>query len=154
MTSRVEDMNDAGSSFLEVVIAMLLVAVMASSVFSVALTAMSGGGQTMREFVADQASRQLSQTLKNYVTGDPTNTWIKGPGGGPNAWSMDNPTAGIDDTSCVNCYALLNGTHPITGYMPSWFESTYTGELSYWVDYPYGASKGPIVVITVKWDEP
>ncbi len=148
------DMNDAGSTFLEVVIAMLLVAVMASSVFSVALTAMSGGGQTMREFVADQASRQLSQTLKNYVTGDNTSTWIRGPGGGANAWSMDNPTAGINDTSCVNCYALSDGTHTITGYMPGWFESTYNGTLSYWVDRPQAGVNMPIVVITVKWDEP
>jgi len=136
---------------------MLLTAVMVSSIFSIALSVRRGGAKSERRLVAAEATRQLTATLKTYVTGDPATTLLPGPGSGPNPWSLDSPT--VNDTSCAGCYALSPGSHVLTGFLPPWFEGPpYNAMITYYVAYPqaYQVAKGtvPWVNVSVDWSEP
>lgn len=139
---------------------MLLTAIMVSAVFSVALSSKKSGAKSERRLVAAQASRELSGVLKNFVTGDPNDSIIGGPGGV--IWTMDGAFSGppaSDDTSCVNCYALSPGSHTITGFLPGWFEAApYNATLTYFVAYSqaYSVANGtvPWVNVTIDWQEP
>lgn len=78
---------------------MLITAIMAASVFSVALTAKSSGGTTDRKVIAGLATRQLSSQLKGYVT---------------SYWDY---TAGNWYTGCASppCYNGVAGPSSTTG---------------------------------------
>lgn len=153
-----------GYTLIEVVISMLLTAVMVSSVMSVALTAKRGEARNERKLVANQASRQLTASLKNYVTADSATTTISGPGTGTNKWGMTSAAGSgqvKDDcgsgVSCAanSCYALQAGSHTLCGFLPSWFEAApYSAKIIYFVSYPGGASSPPQVNLTVDWTEP
>lgn len=158
-------MDRRGYTLIEAAIAMLLTAIMAGSVFSIALTAKRSSGRGLRKLIADQASRQLSEQLKNYVTQDYSQSTIggiDGPGGGTNKWSMVDATVTppITDTCqgpppLPNCYALYPGSHTLTGYLPVWFENPpFKARMQYWVkDQPVDGLNMPVIVITAKWDE-
>jgi hypothetical protein len=135
---------------------MLLTSVMVTSVFSVALTAKTGGAKGERKIKAAAGARQVAAQLKNYVTGDETvGGAFAGPGTGGNSWSMDG--GGVNDTSCVNCYALSAGSHVLTGILPAAFEAApYNARVQYHVTYA-GTVNGrpvPAVSITTTWTEP
>ncbi len=145
----------------EVMVAMLLTSIMVTSVFSVALTVKTGGSKGERKIKAAAGARQIAAQLKNYVTGDPTNTTILGPGQGAGAasWSMDSGT--VDDTSCMNCYALTAGSHTLTGVLPASFEaSPYNARVIYFISTTDTITDGvntrpiPSVSITTTWNEP
>jgi prepilin-type N-terminal cleavage/methylation domain-containing protein len=127
------DAASSGYTLVEVMVAMLLTSIMVTSVFSVALTVKTGGNKGERKIKAAAGARQVAAMLKNYVTGDPNNTLIPGPGLGTNKWSMDS--GGVDDTSCSNCYALTSGTHTLTGILPATFEAApFNARVIYFVD--------------------
>lgn len=149
---------------------MLLTAIITSSVFSVALTTKRNSGRGLRKLIADQAARQLSEQLKNYVTGSSVNIMagLSGPGAGTNKWSMDGAATGVADNgstescisdNCADCYALLAGSHTICGtYLPAWFVAApYNAKIIYFVgaapESPGGLTV-PSVNITVDWTEP
>lgn len=145
---------------------MLLTAIMAGSVFSIALTAKRSSGRGLRKLIADQAGRQLSEQLKNYVKSTAyldTDTTINGPGSGSNPWSMIDS---VVSDSCSNtspppsadpatCYALLPGSHTLRGYLPGWFEAApYNARMKYWVmNQTVDGMNMPHVNITVDWKE-
>lgn len=136
---------------------MLLTSIMVTSVFSVALTVKTGGSKGERKIKAAAGARQIAAALKNYVTGDPTNTMILGPGQGAGAasWSMDTGT--INDLSCAGCYALTAGTHTLTGVLPQSFEDPpFNARVIYFVSETdtVGGRPVPSVSITTTWDEP
>jgi hypothetical protein len=138
-------------------VAMLLTSIMVTSVFSVTLTVKTGGSKGERKLKAAAATKQIATQLKNYVTGDPLSTTILGPGTGAGAasWSMD--TGGIDDTSCVNCYALTPGSHTLTGVMPASFEDVpYNARVTYFISTTDTVNGRPVpsVSITTTWDDP
>ncbi|MFA6318606.1 MAG: hypothetical protein WC943_14450 [Elusimicrobiota bacterium] len=126
-------MGERGTTFVEVSIAMLLVAIITGSVFSVAITARQGGGRAMRRIIADQAARQLTERLRGYVSGDTTQTAIdwgfRGPSSGMVAvdnWSLHGAPAINDDAGIVDSmgsvHALAVGTHTLSaGILPAWF---------------------------------
>ena len=150
----------SGYTLVEVMVAMLLTSIMVTSVFSVALTVKTGGNKGERKIKAAAGARQVAAVLKNFVTGDPTNTMIPGPGVGSNKWSMDG--GAVDDTSCSNCYALTSGSHTLTGILPATFEAApFNARVIYFVDpagdtITDGVNTRPIpsVSITTTWTDP
>ena len=154
---------ESGYTLVEVVIAMLLTSIMVSSVFSVALTAKQSGGKAERRLMATQVNRQMTGMLRNFVTADNSASSLPGPNAGVNRWSMDNAAATppINDTSCLNCYALDPGSHTVTGILPSWFAGPpFNATLEYYVagtvaaNPPLTATTSPSVNVTVNWTEP
>lgn len=161
--------NRRGYTLLEAAIAMLLTAIMAGSVFSIALSAKRSSGRGLRKLIADQAGRQLTEQLKNYVTADKSASTIggiNGPGAGTNKWSMNDTTAlpqvldscgPADPTGTgVDCYALEPGSHTLKGYLPGWFEANpYKARARYWVkDQTVDTTLNmPQVIVTVTWVE-
>lgn len=152
-----------GYTLVEVVVAMLLMAIMVSSVLSLALSSRQAGGKSDRRMEAARVSRELTGLLKNYVTGDPTTNLIAGPNANNpvNSWSLDDNTRvpPISD-SCTcggpNVYALAPGTHTITGFLPGWFAATpYNATLKYYVgSETIDGSPAPQINVTVDWVEP
>jgi type II secretory pathway pseudopilin PulG len=121
-----------GYTLVEVIISILLTSVLVSAVFSVALTAKSGGGKADRKLLGAQSVAAMTDALKGYVTGDSNNTMVNGPNfhyrgnHTVNTWHIHNP--GIqEDHSCTivgppytaaptiggiqDVYALSTGAH-------------------------------------------
>lgn len=143
---------------------MLLTTIMVTSVFSVALTAKTGGTKGEGKIKAGAGARQVAALLKNYVTaetGTASTTVIEGPcAGATNNWSIT--CNGIVD-SCPgggsNCYALAAGTHTLTGVMGDFEAAPPLGKsarVSYHVDWSQmvNGRPAPAVSITTTWVEP
>ncbi len=136
-------------------VAMLLTSIMVTSVFSVALSAKTGGAKGDRKIMAAAGARLVSELLKNYVTGSTLDPVGPGPGGN---WSLDGvsgDTGVINDQSCVDCYALTLSPpdHILTGVLPAAFEAVpYNARVQYTViDSGNGIRQ---VNITTNWVEP
>ena len=165
--------NRRGYTLVEAAIAMLLTAIMAGSVFSIALTAKRSSGRGLRKLIADQASRQLAEQLKNYVKSTDYQTsetvlagpGLTNPGSAADPWFLNDTTSGKEVCdSCgsstptsptTGCYALKPGSHTLTGYLPKWFESSpYGARMKYWVmDQTVDGQTMPLVNITADWKE-
>lgn len=168
-----------GYTLVEVVVAMLLAAIMVTSVFSVALTGKAGGVKSDRRLVAAQAAKSLQQKLASYVCSDPSNALIAGPSAGPAcamglcSWSLN--VNGYTDSlgSASNpVYALAPAAapneHVITGpgIPPPEISAAapYYGKVSYSVTWPTGcytlptspiaATCQPQIKVSVNWSEP
>jgi type II secretory pathway pseudopilin PulG len=145
--------TESGYTLVEVVIAMLLTSVMVTSVFSVALTAKSGGGKGERSLMATQGAKQISNLLKNFVTGDTATTITYPPGVAANGWGLTGVN-GITDTcpdASTNCWALAPGTHTLAGVFPAAFEAApYSARVTYFV----AGGSPPNVIVTATWTEP
>lgn len=152
-----------GYTLVEVVVAMLLMAIMVSSVFSLALSSRQAGGKSERRMEAARITKEVTGLLKNYVTGDPTTTLIAGPNANnpANTWSLDDPTRVPPVTDTCTCggpnpYALAPGTHTIAGLLPLWFSGPpYNATLKYYVgSETIDGSPAPQINVTVDWTEP
>lgn len=123
----------------ETLVAVMLVSVVVTSVFSMVLTAKVGTKKTGRRAEAMYLTRQYMEMLKSYVTADTT-----APG----------PTPGwvIPGDPCA-CYALQNGVHVMTSNLPASFTAApVNGQLSYTVaDTPCGAFMCKSVSFNVSW---
>ena len=136
---------------------MLLTSIMVTAVFSVALTAKSSGDKGERKLRAAVGARAVSAMLRNYVTADPLETTILGPGTGAGAASWSMTSGGVVDarpcgTAPRSIYALEAGDHCLTGVLDQDFEDPpYNARVRYNVVY---AGSVPQVAITTTWDEP
>lgn len=145
--------TEAGYTLVEVVIAMLLTAIMVTSVFSVSLTAKQGGGKGGRKLLASQGAKQIANQLRNFVTGDTSVSLANPPGSAFGGWGLTG-VGGITD-NCpgggTSCWALQNGTHTLTGVLPAAFEAApFNARVSYYVTN----TNPPSVTITTTWTEP
>jgi hypothetical protein len=179
-------LGQGGYSFVEVIISLLLASVIVTSVFSVALTSKSMNGthgRNEREQAAGQAIKEISGTLRYFVTGcrdisgacNPVGTGscgsLQGPNLGqasPSDWSLNHyPTSnGVITDSLGSVYALKTGTHCLTGVLPPWFETPvapYNAQLCYTVvagpayalPAAFPATQNlPTVTFNVNWTEP
>lgn len=168
----------AGYTLVEIVVAVLLTSVMVTSVFSIALTAKTGGTKSDRKIVAAQAAKRMTSQLKNFVTGcscDPASgacgadCALAGflgptPRAGAASWYLNDPTNNVND-SRGDVWALASGVHNITGtgVLPAQFLAapynayiTYTVDNSAYASGSCGASCRPIprVTLDVVWSEP
>jgi prepilin-type N-terminal cleavage/methylation domain-containing protein len=140
---------DGGYTLVEVMVAMLLTSIMVTAVFSVTLTAKTGGAKGERKLMASAGASQVAAQLKNFVRGDSVGVVIRGPGTGANSWSM---TGGSIVDSCGDCYALTPGLHTLTGVLPAAFEAPpYNARVSYTVTM---VGSIPSVSITTVWTDP
>lgn len=155
-----------GYTLVEVVIAMMLMAVMVSSVFSVVLSTKQSGGKSDRKLAASQASKEMTTMLKGFVS-DPTARGLGEPIDGPNTnngvneWALDDATQSPPITCAhgtlgPNHYALAAGTHTVTGVLPSWFAGPpYLGTMRYFVNVAVvNGQDVPQVAVQVDWTEP
>jgi prepilin-type N-terminal cleavage/methylation domain-containing protein len=137
-----------GYTLMEVMISMMLASILAGAVFTLAISAQQSSNKVDRRVLANQYTRHLSEELAQFVTADRGNGLIAGPGRtfpGTASWFI-NGTTGLDgrtvtdtvqgnsDLCTSNCYALANGTHNLSGFLPSWFESPpFNATISYYV---------------------
>ena len=130
-----------GYTLVEVLVAVMLIATVVTSVFSLVLTAKMGVKKTGRRAEAMFLSRQYMETLKSFVTADVTQ-----PGPFP-GWVLPGDPCG--------CYALQNGIHVMTAALPTTFRSApVNGQLTYNVtDVPCGASTCKSVTFNVSWQD-
>ena len=157
----------SGYTLIEVVIAILLTAVIVTSVFSVSLTSKTSDVKAERKLKGAVGTRQVSSLLRNYVTGDLGVALGPGDAGG---WSMTVPSKGIEDhawngTTCGgarNDYALTAGDHCLTGVLGTFEAAPYNARVWYRVvdraiADPVAGCPGcslPEVTITATWIDP
>lgn len=139
--------NQDGNTLVEVVIAVLLIAVMTGPMLSVALSGRMNMGRSDRRLAAAAAVRGLAEALKAYVVADPT--LAAGPGVGVNGWGL--PGDNMNGTLA----ALDAGHHALSP--AQWLASlqAFNGRISYDVairSTPSGPQ--PDVAFSVAWDEP
>lgn len=109
-----------GYTLVETLVAVMLISVVVTSVFSLVLTAKMGSKKTGRRAEALYYVQQYRELLKAYVTAD---TSVPGPTPG---WVLPGDPCG--------CYALSNGTHNLTPLLPASFTGPpASGQLSYTV---------------------
>ena len=112
---------------------------------SVALSSSMNTGHTDRRLAAAAAVRKISESLKAYVTADPT--LARGPGVGSDNWSLPGDSSGLT--------ALEAGHHQLAS--AQWLSAlqTFNGRISYDVVVratPSGPQ--PDVTFSIAWDEP
>lgn len=150
-----------GYTLVEVMVAMLITAIMVTSVFSVALTVKTGGNKGASKLRAGAMTRQVAAILKNYVTaelGNASTVTIPGPcAGAVNNWSMT--CNGIIDTCPApggnDCYALAPGTHTLSGVNTVFEATPWFAQTKYHVQVNVvNGMPMPAVSITTTWIEP
>jgi hypothetical protein len=122
-------------------VAVMLVSVVVTSVFSLVLTAKMGTKKTGRRAEAMFYVRAYMETLKSFVTADTSQ-----PGPFPGWVLPGDPCA---------CYALQNGVHNMTSSLPATFRNPpINGQLSFTVsDTPCGALSCKSVTFNVSWQD-
>lgn len=137
--------TEKGYTLIEVIIAILLVAMMTPPIMSVALTSRMSTGRSDRRMAAAGAVRALSEQLKAYVTADMT--LAAGPGSGVNGWILPGDQSGLT--------ALQAGHHDLSAaqWLPAL--ASFGGTISYDVT-TRSTPSGPAADLTfnVAWNEP
>ena len=130
-----------GYTLVETLVAVMLVSVVVTSVFSLVLTARMGTKKTGRRAEAMFLARSYMESLKSFVTADTSQ-----PGPYP-GWVLPGDPCG--------CYALSNGVHNMTGALPASFRNApVNGQLTYTVsDVACGASTCKSVTFNVSWQD-
>lgn len=129
-----------GYTLVETLIAMMLISVVVTSVFSLVLTARMGVKKSGKRGQAIFYLRQVMEGLKGFVTADTSAP-------GPNNWVLPGDTCG--------CYALQAGNHNVTNFLPPSFRAAPTnGQLSYVVtDANCGGQTCKQVSFSISWVE-
>lgn len=136
---------EAGFTLVEVIVSVLLVAIMATSFMSIALTSRTDRGRLARRAAADASVRRVAESLSAYVTAD--RTLARGPGSGFDGWTLPGDSSGLR--------ALDAGHHPLdpSAWAPALEEAG--GTIAYDVTVratPSGPQ--PTVAFRVDWSEP
>lgn len=145
-----------GFSLVETMIAVLLIAIVVTSVFSLAFTAKVSSIKTARRATALLAIRQAQEKLKAYVTADLS---IKDP---PNSnWRMPEDVCGPDGvtteaTCSAGCSAFDLCRHNVTLLIPEQFRGPPINMRMYYdvlKDKKDDTDEAPRVVFKVNWDD-
>lgn len=130
---------------MEVIVSILLLAMMATPIMSVALSGRMASGRADRRIAAAAAVQRVSEHLKAYVTAD--RILARGPGDGDDGWRLPGDASKLP--------ALEPGHHELEPALWSPALETYSGRISYDVAVrraPSGAE--PAVTFSVSWTEP
>lgn len=129
-----------GYTLVETLIAMMLISVVVTSVFSLVLTARVGVKKSGKRGQAVFYLRQVMEGLKGFVTADTSAP-------GPNNWVLPGDACG--------CWALQAGNHNVTNFLPPSFRAAPTnGQLSYTVtDANCGGQTCKQVAFSISWVE-
>ena len=137
--------NARGSSLVEVVISILLLALMATPIMSVALSGHMAAGRADRRIVAAAVVRRVSEHLKAYVTAD--RTVARGPGDGEDGWQFPGDKSKLA--------ALDAGHHELDPLHWAPALTPFGGTVSYDVMVRLTSSGAqPDVSFNVAWKEP
>jgi prepilin-type N-terminal cleavage/methylation domain-containing protein len=170
-----------GYTLVEVVVAMLLAAVMITSVFTVALSNKRSNLKQDSQAMAQASSQSVLKMLSAYVTADWTQSVVPGPNSrGTNSWSLDGDD--YEDVTRPGAWALAPGSHTIKGkssgldpdgLLPRLRGDPYKGTLTYCVQWlncpqctnnascvpgsctpPLAATCQPSITVTADWIQP
>lgn len=137
--------SERGSSLVEVIVAILLIALMTAPLMSTALTGRMSMGRADRQIAAAAAVRALSEQLKAYVAADLS--LATGPGTGASGWLLPGDQSGMT--------ALQAGHHDLAA--SRWLSALapYGGTISYDVtSVPTPSGPRADVTFNVAWKEP
>ena len=134
----------AGSTLVEVMISILLVATAVASTTPIMISAHIAPVEDDIRRQMSLSARQLKETLRNYNT--PTPTITLGAPGLP-AWHLP------EDSSCIACWALEDGDHDATAMVPASLRSAYNARMTYRVA-TVAAPGAKEVRIYVAWNKP
>ncbi|MBI5883076.1 MAG: type II secretion system protein [Elusimicrobia bacterium] len=101
-------MDSRGTTFVELMVATVLLASAASMVGSVFLSGSQQSARAQRREEGSVCLQQLMDELRNYVTAD-TGTVAAAPGG---SWALPGD-------GCGSCWALQPGKHDVTARLPT-----------------------------------
>lgn len=166
---------------MEIVISVMLTAIMAAAVLSLALTATRGSGRSDRKTVCAQLTRQVSSQLKSFVTAYynyASQSWlgnrpVAAPNGGTATTDWEWSAYGIADSLGGYALAATTGCDPATppasnchklttGVVPGWFAGApFNAYVAYSVTVPAndvgggasGVLRAPQVTVVCNWDE-
>ena len=136
-----------GTTLVEVVIGIMLVAVIGLSLMSIALTSRRNTGRIDRKTAAAMAGKKILDNLKNYVTSDTSAS--TGPGIGAGGWTFPGD-------GCA-CYAFADGAHALdaASWLPALAGAPYNASVGYTVTSAVTVNgKQPTVALSIKWTEP
>ncbi len=137
--------RESGFTLVEVVIAILLLALIALPLMMALVTGRTASGRSARSVLATAAIHRVSEHLKAYVTAD--RSLARGPGVGADGWSLPGDRSGS--------WALAAGRHELDGATWAPDLAAYGGRLAYDVTVRQTPS-GPVPTVTfdMTWDEP
>lgn len=149
-----------GFTLVEVIVAILVTAVVVTSVFAVAMSVKRGTAVSERRLAANNAGKHLLEKLKNYVTPELAHSGVPWPGPGVGSgWKLPEDNCG----DCGGgCYALATGCeHNASALIPQmWRDPPYGMTMKYKVydrggcaPYPCATAQ-PQVSVKLDWDEP
>lgn len=156
--------NTSGFSLVETLIAVLLISVVVTSVFSLALTSKTMAIKSNRRAAALLYSRQVIEKIKAYVTGD-SSTDAALAAGAPADWHIPQDLCNSGEANCskANCYALEECKHDLTPMLPVdcgpdvgfCSGSPVNGKLTYTVSNVGVCTQGCAkkVQFSITWDE-
>ncbi len=127
-------------------IAVLLIAVVVTSVFSLAFTSKTASIRTDRRAVALQGMTQVREKIKAYITDDRNAT-------GPNTnWHMPEDACG---SGCpANCHPLDVCEHDVSQFLPARYTAAPRNmTMTYTVTADAATDGGFKVVFKTMWDE-
>ncbi|MBI3547433.1 MAG: type II secretion system protein [Elusimicrobia bacterium] len=132
--------RNAGFTLAEVMIAILLTAIVVTSVFGVCITAKQTSTRYDKKIVAKNAAQQVLAKLENYVAAANDSSAsvleLSGPNqacgacGATSTWTLPIPS-----DVCGGCvHALASGAHTVTTLLPSKYQvSPYSMTMTYTV---------------------
>jgi prepilin-type N-terminal cleavage/methylation domain-containing protein len=139
--------GERGYTLVETMIAMLLVALVVTSIFSMVVTAKMGAKKSGNQAQAHFFARQQMEKLKSYVSADLSAPGPRGSGGtAPANWVFPGDASGG--------YALQAGNHDVTSNLPASLRSL-GWTMSYTVtDTTCGTKTCKKVDVNVGWPGP
>jgi prepilin-type N-terminal cleavage/methylation domain-containing protein len=149
-----------GFSLIETVIAVLLISVVVTSVFSVTLTAKTAGKKTERRAEGLAYVRQVHEKVKGYIR-EANTAGINDPLGGT-FWNLPEDACNGGAGNCpANCYALDLCTHDVSSVLPAVCSENVglcraapvNGQVTYTVTQPGGVGNPRRVTFDIRWDE-
>lgn len=143
-----------GFTLVETLIAVLLISVVVTSVFSLALTAKISSVKTERRASGMFYVRRTTEKLKAYVTADKTAA-VAAAMGAPVDWKLpeDACNSGLGTCSAANCWALEICTHDVTAMLPAALSGApINAKLAYTVTSACD-SCAKTVTFSYTWDE-
>lgn len=148
-----ERQDCAGFTLVETLIAVLLISVVVTSVFSLALTAKISSVKTERRASGMFYVRRTTEKLKAYVTADKTAATAVAMGA-PVNWKLpeDSCNSGLGTCPAV-CWALDVCTHDVTAMLPAALSAApINAKLAYTVSSACD-SCAKTVTFSYTWDE-
>ncbi len=143
-----------GVTMVETLVAVLLMSVVVTSVFSLALSSRVAATKTSRKGIAGFYIRRAQEKLKPYVTAD-TTLGVEGPGGtGAAAWRLpEDACAGSYGNCPANCDALDVCTHDVTAMLPGGLTGAPINMRMTYTVTNAGTTGRKKVAFDVSWDQ-